>query len=390
MLRSSRIFFVAFFVLALSALKSGEAEIKEGDTLVAVGMNYGLIITELPDRADPMSARVIRPLELGENVKVVGVADPYVIIAAFPDLGMIKSDLLLPPTEAIELFTRSLDKNRASQLRERMAEDFAARARAWAAKRDFQNAERDLAEAIKLDVPQNPAYLARGEIRYGRNQHQAASEDFSEAIRLDPKCGRAYLFRGLCRKMLDEVEDAVSDFGDAARLMPMHALPLVLRGEAYRSNGDLTSAVTDFTNSLKIEASAPAYFGRGQCFASVGKYGEAIIDFEQVIKRDDEHHEALAASAWILATCPDETVRDGRMAVQLATKAGDITKWKEWYPIHVLAAAHAESADFPAAIKRQQEAIGLLPEASTESLRKRLSDRLSLYQSGKPYRQPKK
>lgn len=89
--------------------------------------------------------------------------------------------------------------------------------------------------------------------------------------------------------------------------------------------------------------------------------------------------------AWTQATCANASVRDGKEAVAAATKACDLTRWKEWSWIDTLAAACAEADDFKRAIKFEEKA--LRTGHPTESERKEMQERLSLYQQSKPFRE---
>ena len=92
--------------------------------------------------------------------------------------------------------------------------------------------------------------------------------------------------------------------------------------------------------------------------------------------------------AWLLATCPDDKVRDGRRAVELATRACEGFGWKgrgASEAIDTLAAAHAEAGDFDAATKWQMEAIKLA--AGNAKFQKAAEERLALYRQKKPYRE---
>ena len=61
-----------------------------------------------------------------------------------------------------------------------------------------------------------------------------------------------------------------------------------------------------------------------------------------------------------MATCPEAKYRDGGKAVESATRACELTKWKSSEFLNTLAAAYAESGDFDAAVTWQTRAIGFL------------------------------
>ena len=93
---------------------------------------------------------------------------------------------------------------------------------------------------------------------------------------------------------------------------------------------------------------------------------------------------AYNSCAWIWATCPESKYRDGKKAVESATKACELTKWKDAFTVGTLAAAHAEAGDFVSAVKWQIKANELYADA--QDMRKG-QDRLKLYQERKPYRE---
>jgi len=92
--------------------------------------------------------------------------------------------------------------------------------------------------------------------------------------------------------------------------------------------------------------------------------------------------------AWLQATCPVAELRNGAKAIEYATKACELTKWKTANNVDTLAAAYAESGDFKSAEKWQKEAINLLTEKEPAGWRAEFEARLKLYQSGKPYHGP--
>ena len=94
--------------------------------------------------------------------------------------------------------------------------------------------------------------------------------------------------------------------------------------------------------------------------------------------------EAYNASAMIMAACPEAKFRDGKRAVEFATRACELTKWKNPRILDTLAAAQAEAGDFDAAVSSQKRAIELLTD---ERQKDDYRSRLVLYQAKRPYRE---
>jgi hypothetical protein len=94
--------------------------------------------------------------------------------------------------------------------------------------------------------------------------------------------------------------------------------------------------------------------------------------------------------AWLLATCPDDRIRDGSRAVILAEKV--VAKDRSSANMDTLAAAYAEVGSFSQAIRTQEEATSKL--SVEEGIIDRLTrysgyrDRLESYRDHKPWRKP--
>jgi TPR repeat protein len=92
--------------------------------------------------------------------------------------------------------------------------------------------------------------------------------------------------------------------------------------------------------------------------------------------------------AWLLATSPDDGVRDGKRAVALVRPVAVL--YEDWGHLDTLAAALAATGDFPSAIATQQQAVHLAETAQdidAETLQD-LRERLTLFQRAEPYREP--
>ncbi len=80
---------------------------------------------------------------------------------------------------------------------------------------------------------------------------------------------------------------------------------------------------------------------------------------------------------------PEERLRDGKKAIELATRACELSEWKEAYKLGTLAAAYAEVGEFDKAIEWQEKANRLFTDAEDK---KKGEERLKLYKDKKPYR----
>lgn len=123
-----------------------------------------------------------------------------------------------------------------------------------------------------------------------------------------------------------------------------------------------------------------------------GDCREAVTLYEQTIARKPDDDEITLSRprrwaqnnlAWTLATCPDDTVRDGRRALALASRLNAMAPHSVPY-VGTLAAAHAEVGEFSDAIRTQQEALALLPLSHPEH--DHFTRMLNEYRAGRPWR----
>ena len=88
--------------------------------------------------------------------------------------------------------------------------------------------------------------------------------------------------------------------------------------------------------------------------------------------------------AWLLSTSQEQALRDGDVALDFAQRA--VAQSPSPAYLDTLAAAYAESGNYPDAIDTQQQALALIDEVDSEEA-KALRDHLVVYQSGKPWRE---
>ena len=77
-------------------------------------------------------------------------------------------------------------------------------------------------------------------------------------------------------------------------------------------------------------------------------------------------------------------MQNWRHVKEMATKACEISKWREWLCVATLAAACAERGEFEEAIKWQTKAMAMSQPAE-ERDQKDNDERLQLYRAGKPF-----
>jgi serine/threonine protein kinase/Flp pilus assembly protein TadD len=184
------------------------------------------------------------------------------------------------------------------------------------------------------------------------------------------------------RKSLDTAEAIRRDFPTAAfssghnlRALPQLVVCLHKLGR--------TDEATELLANWEI-LNAEGLNQRGTAYHSIGQFGKAVRDYEQVLKLTPNSWRAYNTLAWSLATVDNADIRDGKRAVELATKACEMTDFRDPVPLDTLAVAHAEVGDFSSAEAWQEKAIHLVND---KTLRQGFIERLKSYKAKQPWRE---
>jgi tetratricopeptide (TPR) repeat protein len=198
-----------------------------------------------------------------------------------------------------------------------------------------------------------------------------------------------HFLRGNALFELRRYAEALADYNLFIPATGGHVWALHQRGLTYWAMGQRKLAVADFDKALVSNSDAIAVlFDRGRLLAEMGLCESALKDLRRAeiltAKYYPTNPAAANALAWLLATCPDAKIHDGREAVSFALKAVSIERSAQ--SLDTLAAAQARNGDFRQAVETQQAALDLLrkSEAAQANI-KEFSTRLSLYKEGKPY-----
>ena len=125
-----------------------------------------------------------------------------------------------------------------------------------------------------------------------------------------------------------------------------------------------------------------AFLGRALAHRAYGEHAAMVADLERSLAMKPDAAVA-ALEAFVLGTCPDARVRDGKRAVELAEQAKTLAGQDANMWVFVsLAAAHAEAGDFRAAVQYQKQAIEQAPEEE----KPQLQEELRQLEGGKPIR----
>jgi tetratricopeptide (TPR) repeat protein len=252
---------------------------------------------------------------------------------------------------------------------------YALRTRAYAyySKQDFPRAIADLSRAVALK-PYDAALISfRGDSYYMDQKCDSAIADYSHALRLDPKIAGAWMFMGECLIQREQYWVASASLWRAVVIEPKNKGAWYWLADADVGTRSYPAAIDDYDHIIAIDPNdSDAYLKRGNTFQTMADYRRALDDYREAIRISPGLADAYNAAAWLLATCPENQLRDGKQAVTLALKACELSSWKDGEMLDTLAAAHAEAGEFDQAVEWERQAIPLMPASEVAQAQTRL------------------
>jgi tetratricopeptide (TPR) repeat protein len=155
-----------------------------------------------------------------------------------------------------------------------------------------------------------------------------------------------------------------------------------LRGSGLMEHDELEKALHDLTRAHELIPRCPRFLERrGQTYEYLGRYADAVADYEAALALDPRNSLARYNLAFLRAACPEPAFRDGPQAQEHARKVLDLPEVQRFLALALLAAAEAEAGDFDEAARHQAESLRLAPPDTREMF----NERLQMYYRHEPY-----
>jgi len=300
-------------------------------------------------------------------------------------LGMaFMMDASLEDTTRLEEARKSFDK--AIAIAPDSAGPLLQRARVLALQGAQPDALADLDKAIEIS-PQNAVPLVlRARIQHQAGNGEAAAADLAKVLAAQPDNPAALELRGLMAADKGDFAAAIRDFTTLANRPEQDPLVLGQLGMLHLAAKQPRAAIDWFSKAIKIDADQfLSRRGRSDALISIGQHAKAVKDLERALTLKPDDSGVLNNLAWLLATSPDDALRDGKRAIELATKACDVTEWKAAHIISTLAAGYAETGDFAKAREYSEKAVDT--DGGAGGIDDQLKRELQSYVEEKPWRE---
>jgi tetratricopeptide (TPR) repeat protein len=289
-------------------------------------------------------------------------------------------------------------------------------------RREFDGAIAHQLAAIEIDPYSQLAHFGLANALAGCGKLDEAIAHYRKALALNPAYSDAHYNLSVALASCGRRDEALDHCQKALEIEPNRADAQNNLGMTLAGRGRFEEAIIHYRKALKIQPDyADAGYNLGLALAGCGQFDEALIHLRPALerRRDDAelqctlgnilaargqfqeavahyhkameiHPDDLAAEknlAWLRATCPDASVRNGGEALNLAERANQRCDGKRPDVLDTLAAAYAELGWFPEATATEGKAVELAAQQHAQSLADALRARLAGYKAGRPFRQ---
>lgn len=247
------------------------------------------------------------------------------------------------------------------------------------------------ARAVEAHPTSGEAQALAGEILLATGRRAEALQRLQQAIEAEPKNPEVNRMVAAGLRSLGQFDKALAYYANASQLAPYNAQIRREWADLLFNVGAWPQSVTQFTQATHLDPTdGKAQGGLALALEATGNVRQAMVHFREACRLETRWPELANNFAWQLATQADETLRDGKLAVEMAGRACDLTKRQNPSFLDTLAAAQARSGQYDAAVKTADEAIILLDKAGQARAAREVGERRDLYKRKTPFTAPRK
>src|SRR5579885_3495599 len=251
--------------------------------------------------------------------------------------------------------------------------------------------------ALAVTHDNDVAHNNLGQLSLQRKDFDSAISHFEAALKIRSrssaahyKAGSALIENSLASALVQKgrLSEAIDHYQSAISMRPNYGDPYLNLGNVLVRQGHIEDAIAQFQKARGTEPrDAPFHALLGDAFRRVGLERIALAEYEHAIQVSTRDPFSRTSLAWLLATSPDASLRDGNRAVELAEEAVRLSRGKDPGCLRTPAAALAEAGRFKKAKKIATKALQAAERERNATLVSALQTEIALYDLNLPCRQ---
>lgn len=241
--------------------------------------------------------------------------------------------------------------------------------------------------ALEMNPRCMEAWVNMGAALCDKKAFAEAADSLRHAYRLAPANAVVCFNLSVFYAQQSNFDEAIRWAGESVRLDPGSAGAQSNLGIFLFEKGRLDEALAHLLEAVRLDPEKTnAYFPLGRIMVRKGRLVDAVRCYGEAVRLAPDSR-SLNALAWILATAPDPKLRDGKRAVECATRLCELSRYQSPRALDVLAASYAEAERFPEAVRAAARAAEYAAKQGNPRFAAEIQTRLALYRQNKPFHQ---
>ena len=254
---------------------------------------------------------------------------------------------------------------------------------------EFVNIAADGMEDIQVPAVEQYKMMDEAMQFEEQGENDQALAIWKKAVAMDPGNAKAQNGLGISLCVHGDTAQGFEHLREAIRINPMSVETHYILGSFLMKQGQSEKALPEFKTAIAIRPHfESAEEGLASAYEALGNSAEALAHWRRAYVIDPSRASAVLGSAWLLATAPDASLRNGAAAVADAESARDLSTVNDPGVLDTLAAAYAEDGQFTRAASTAAQALEFAVAKGDKSLSNQIRARLQLYKTRKAYHAP--
>jgi tetratricopeptide (TPR) repeat protein len=249
----------------------------------------------------------------------------------------------------------------------------------------YQDAAAEFRKAVEAQPDSVPARINLAAALAETGDRKGAKEQLLDTLKLAPDNGTAHFNLGTLMAAEGEAAGAIVHFQEAVRIDPNDAPARVALAQELEKDGRLDEALSQYEKAVGLAPqNEQGWLSGTGLLLRLGRFKAARDVLESAYGNMPSSGRIVHALARFLASCPDVSLRDGRRALELASKVYEAMPTATH--AETAALALAESGSCENAAEWQKKALEAARKEGPPERIKAMEESLKRYEAGAPCR----
>ena len=240
---------------------------------------------------------------------------------------------------------------------------------------------------LKQDPNNAQAHYNLGNALQKKGDSQGAIAAYEKALSIQARYPAAHYYLGIALDQNGQIDEAIAHYQEAVKEQPNYPQAYCLLGNDLLQKARVDDAIAAYEQALKNRQKYPEVENNiGLALLQKGRPSEAIAHWQNALAGQSDSVDTLNNLAWILATFPENWIRNRKQALALAERANQLSGDNNPAILRTLAAAYAENGRFTEARVTSERGLQLANAQEKLALVNIFEGDLARYRANAPVR----